>query len=514
MMRKLWNVRPSNRLLEDKLVDELKITRVVARILINRRITDPDDVRGFLNGGLPDLFDPFLLKDMERAVSRIREAMDKREKVLIYGDYDVDGITSVALLKKVLDGLGADSITYIPNRLEEGYGLNSEAVADANRKDVKLIITADCGSDALDEVRVANSLGIDVIITDHHEIKSDKIPPAYAIINPHQSDCSYPFKYLAGVGIVYKLAQALTRKKFCNLEQHLDLVALGTVADVAPQISENRIFTKCGMRALSRTEHAGLGALISVSGLKDKEISVGHIGYILGPRINAMGRTGSPDVALKLLLTGNRLEADNIAGLLNKENKTRQKIESRILEQALSRIEKEVNFKEHLILVVAQEGWHSGVIGIVASRIQERFYRPTVMIALEGDTGKGSGRSIENFNLFAALKHSSEHLTDFGGHESACGLSIHRDKVDAFRDSINAYARGCISDTDLLPKINIDMEIPFADLTEGLVKDLDLLSPYGPGNPRPVFVSSQVAVKDRPRLLGKNGYKMWLESGN
>lgn len=511
-MRKIWNVRSYDEKLQDNLAKALNVSPVFARILINRNIIHPTEARTFLHGDISHCYNPFLLKDMDKAVDRIKHAIGHQEKILIYGDYDVDGITSVALLKIVLNELGADSLTYIPNRLEEGYGLNKKAVQIAHSKDVKLIITADCGSDALEEVQLANSFGIDVIITDHHEIKREKIPSAFAMINPHQPDCDYPFKYLAGVGISYKLAYALTKKRFCDLEKHLDLVALGSVADVVPQKSENRIFTKRGISMLNNTDKVGLQALIAVSGLAKRNISASHIGYILGPRINAMGRIGSPDIALKLLLTDSKLEADKLARILNNENRARQRIESKILDEALLKVEKEVNFKEHRVIVIAQDGWHPGVIGIVASRIQGRYYRPVILIALKGNIGKGSGRSIDRFHLFEALMDSKDCLINFGGHEAACGLSIHKKDLDKFRQKINIYAQKKIKDSDLFPRLDIDVEMPLESVNQNLIDELEMLGPYGPENPKPVFVSSGIILRDEPRLIGKNGFKMWVKT--
>jgi len=509
-MRKVWNVKTYNSGIQEKLSQSLRISPILARILATRNVFDANEARNFLYGNMSFCHDPFLLKNMGKAVEGINAALCQREKIMIYGDYDVDGITSVALLKLVLDELGADSITYIPNRLEEGYGLNAKAVKFAHHRNIKLIITADCGIGAVEEVNLANSLGIKVIVTDHHEIKREDSPSAFAIINPHQPDCQYPFKYLAGVGVVYKLTQALMKKRFYNLERHLDLVALGTVADVAPQKGENRIFTRYGISVLNNTDKIGLKSLISFSGLAKKQISASHIGYILGPRINAMGRIGSPDVALRLLLTDNKLEADKLAKVLNKENSNRQKIEAKILSEAILKAEREINFKDHRVIVLAKEGWHPGVIGIVASRIQDRYYRPTIMIALKGNTGKGSGRSIDGFHLFNALIFSEDCLLNFGGHEAACGLSIHTENIDKFRDKINGYARDNILDKDLSPRLSIDVDMPLSSLSQELITELNMLEPYGPGNPRPIFVSSGISVRGEPRFIGRNGVKMWV----
>ncbi|MDD5439725.1 MAG: single-stranded-DNA-specific exonuclease RecJ [Candidatus Omnitrophica bacterium] len=511
-MQKIWHVRPFDREIVSTLARELNISPVLGRILANRKITTVDEARQFLFGDVSTAYDPFLLKGMDMAVARIGRALEAKERIMAYGDYDVDGITSVALLKIIMDELGGDCITYIPNRLDEGYGLNVEAIKFAHSKGVKLIITADCGIDAYEEVVCANSLGIDVIITDHHAVKKELIPPALSVINPHQHDCAYPFKHLAGVGVVYKLSQALMKRRFYPLEQHLDLVALGTVSDIVPQHSENRIFTKRGIEEIRKSQKPGIQSLLAVSGLKDRALSTSHIGFALGPRINAMGRIGSPEIALDLLLTDNKLEADRIAGILNRENTGRQKIEADILEAALAKVEREVNFKDHRVIVLSDEGWHAGVIGIVASRIQERYYRPTIMITVQNGVGKGSGRSIDKFNLFNALQASRDSLIDFGGHEAACGLSIDMKNIDVFREKINDYARQVMRDTDFVPSLDVDIEMPLAAINQQLIDELDILEPFGPGNPRPVFSTPNITLQDEPRYVGKNGVKVWIRN--
>ena len=431
-MNRIWRVKDPHPDLSQSLARSLKISPITAQILLNRGIEDEMQARHFLHGDLTSCHDPHLLKDIKKAVARIKTAIDKKENILLYGDYDVDGITSVTLLTIILRFLKAKVTSYIPNRLEEGYGLNADAVKLASRKKNSLMITVDCGISAHKEVALANQLGIDVIITDHHEIKSAVLPEAYAIINPLQSDCNYPFKYLSGVGLAYKLAKVLLEGTSYRIEDHLDLVALGTVSDLSVQKGENRILTKWGIKRLNDTTNCGIKALIEASGLKGKDISCRHIGYTLGPRINAMGRIGSPEVALNLLLTDDAEKARQLAETLNKENRNRQKIDAKVFEEAMEKVEREVNFKEQRVIVLARAGWHAGVIGIVASRIIDRFYRPTIMISLEGNRGKGSGRSIDNFNLFNAVNSCKEHLIDFGGHEGACGLVIEKKNIEKY----------------------------------------------------------------------------------
>ncbi len=509
-MNKIWKIKASQPELSRCLASSLKISPVIAQLLINRGIKDEMQAQHFLYADISSCHNGHLLKDMDKAVQRIKSAIDKKEKILLYGDYDVDGITSVALLKLTLDHFRADTETYIPNRLEEGYGLNETAIKLAKDKKITLLITTDCGISGHKEVDSARRAGIDVIITDHHEIKSKDLPKAFAIINPLQNDCGYPFKYLSGVGIAYKLAKVLTEGTDYPVEDHLDLVALGTVSDLSAQQGENRILTKEGLKKLTSTKKIGIRALIEVAGLKGKDISCGHIGYILGPRINAMGRIGSPDVALQLLITGDEHKAAHLAAMLNRENRNRQKIEREIQASAMEKIEREVNFKETRVIVLSAEAWHSGVIGIVASRIVDKFYRPAIVISVDGDVGKGSARSIDGFHLFEAINSCGELLLDFGGHEGACGISIEKKNINAFTRKINKIAEKMLTDEHLYPSIDIDAEIGISDINDKFLAELDLLVPFGPENPKPLFVSKDIYLKNDPRRIARNGFKLWI----
>ncbi|UCD55274.1 MAG: single-stranded-DNA-specific exonuclease RecJ [Candidatus Omnitrophota bacterium] len=513
-MNRVWRIKASHPELRQTLARSLGISSITAQLLINRGINDEMQAHHFLYGDLRSCHDPFLLKDIDKSIARIKRAIREKENILVYGDYDVDGITGVALLNIVLTRLKANVTTYIPNRLEEGYGLNAGAVNLAHRKKISLIITVDCGISGHKEINLANKLGIDVIVTDHHEIKDKSLPKAYSIINPLQEACRYPFKHLSGVGLAYKLAQALLEGTRSCVEEHLDLVALGTVSDLSIQKGENRILTKWGLKKLNDTGKKGINALIEVSGLKGKDISSRHIGYILGPRINAMGRIGSPDVALKLLLTDDRNEASRLAGILNNENKNRRKIEARVLDEAMEKVKREINFKDSRVIVLSSPSWHAGVIGIVANRIIEKFYRPTIMIAIQGKIGKGSGRSIDNFHLFNAVNSCKSLLIDFGGHEGACGLSIEAKNIKKFTNDINKFARDEILDEDLYPRLHIDIEVELSELSEKLIEELELLSPFGPENPRPIFSSRGVELKNEPRRIAKSGFKMWVTDDN
>jgi len=512
MMRKRWIIKKCNTAGQKRLVDELGVPPVIARLLVNRSINSPEEAQFFLHAGIEDLHDPFLLKGMDKAVSRIKKALSRGEKILVYGDYDVDGLTSVALLSEVLKELGGNIIEYIPNRLEEGYGLNLTAAQQAYRKKVGVVVTVDCGVSGIKEIGYLKTCGIDTIVVDHHK-PGPELPKACAIIDPLQKNCTYPFKYLAGVGLTFKLVQALLGKKPAQLRKHLDLVALGTIADVSPQLGENRILTRCGLMAMAETKNVGIKELIRASGLIGKEITSRHIGFILGPRINASGRIGSPKLALRLLTTRNREEAKELAKTLDRENRNRQKVQGAVYEQALDKANREVNFKEHKVIVLSGEGWHPGVIGIVASRLAEKFYRPTVMISLQKNIGRGSARSIKNFHLFDIISRCKEHLETFGGHEAACGLTILPKFVNKFKEHINSVASDVLSPEDLLPSLEADMEIPLSGLSSGLIGQIEKLEPYGPCNPRPLLVSRNLTVKHDPKIVGRKGVKMWVTDG-
>ncbi|MFA5147043.1 MAG: single-stranded-DNA-specific exonuclease RecJ [Candidatus Omnitrophota bacterium] len=509
-MRKIWRIKDSNPAVQERLASELRISKVTAQLLANRGVDDPAKASEFLTSSISSCHDPFLLKDMDKAVARIREAIRKKERILVYGDYDVDGITSVALVSSALKMLGAVAECYIPNRLEEGYGLNLSAIKKAHKNGITLIVTVDCGIGSFNEIRHAKASGIDVIVTDHHEIPAGRVPDACAIINPLQEGCRYPFKHLAGVGIAYKLAKALFDGTSHFAEDFLDLVSLGTVADVAPLIGENRTLTKHGLGELNRRKRAGLNALMEVGGLSGKDISSGHIGFILGPRINAMGRVGSPLKALEMLLTDDESEAMRLAKMLDTENRARQKIEGKILEEAMAKVEREINFARHRVIVLASEGWHPGVIGIVASRIADRFYRPAIMISLDGKYGKGSGRSISDFHLFDYMLRCKDLLVGFGGHESACGLTIEKDRIEEFTGRINEEAASNAPEETFSPKLDIEMDVPLNAIGEAVIDEFESLSPFGEENPRPVLASRRLIVKDPPRSIGKNGFKIWV----
>jgi len=544
-MRKIWQIREQDLISQDRLMKAISISPIIAQLLVNRNIKIVKDAEFFLNPSLLNLHDPFLMKSMAQAVARIKRAISGKEKILIYGDYDVDGISATALLSTVLKRLKADVDTFIPSRLEDGYGLSAQNISSIHKRGIELIITVDCGITAIVEVDILNSLGIDIIITDHHT-PGDKLPDTDIILNPLQEGCSYPDKNLAGVGVAFKLASGLLGKDDNWLYEQLDLVSLGTVADVVPLIGENRILVKNGLSELTHTKKEGLRALIEESYLKGKEITSYHVGYILAPRINAAGRLGKPEVSLELLLTDNPKQASELAKMLTKENRSRQKMEDVVLRQAMARIETEVDFAKMLtkenrsrqkmedvvlrqamarietevdfarqrVIVLEGENWHKGIIGIVASRIVDRFYRPTVMISMDGDEGRGSCRSIRNFNLVNALSECSDFLKRYGGHKNAAGLTIDKMSLNGFKEKINLIANERISDENLIPSIKIDTEIPISSLSKDLLEDLDSLGPFGFGNPRPVFSSQNLSIRNVPQVLRRSTLKMWVTDGN
>lgn len=520
-MQKAWEIASIDKSKCESFSKALNISPLLAHLLLNRDISTVEEARIFLNSSPTSLHDPFLLKDVEKAVERIETAIENEEVTLIYGDYDVDGLTATALLFLVLKEYGARTIYYIPDRLKEGYGLNVEALKGAHKNGVGLVISVDCGITSIEEVNYLKRQGIDCIILDHHEPLEDILPDAFAIINPLQPECGYPYKSLTSVGLVFKLAQALRRKlkhkhvgEFPPLEEHLDLVALGTISDVAPVTGENRILIKHGLRYLAATRKKGLRSLIEVAGIgRKRKFFTDTVGFILGPRINASGRVSSALQALRLLLTDDEREAKILAEGLDKENQKRQSIEGVILKEAISKVERDVNFKSHRVIVISSDKWHPGVIGIVASRIVEKFYRPTILIAFNENLGRGSGRSIRNFHLFEALSKCREHLVEYGGHEHAAGLTVFRDKIDVFREQLNSIAIETLKPLDLIPRLGIDAEILFGDLTSKLIKELELLEPFGVGNSKPVFAVRNLSLRSKPKIVNSNTLKMWVTDG-
>jgi len=510
-MQRIWNIAKPNHKQQAQFKKDLGISDILSQIVINRGITTSQEAAYFLKPQLSNLISPDRLPDIVPACQRIKKAIKSREKIMIFGDYDADGVTSTVLLKSILSKLGLEVIHYIPHRVKEGYGLNKGAIKIAKKERIGLFISVDCGTASIAEIEQLKRMNIDTIVIDHHQPTTEKLPPALALINPKRKDSRYGYQDLAGVGVAYKFAQAITRQP---LEEDLDLVCLGTIADVVPLIGENRIIVKQGLDYLAQTKKAGLRALIKESRLKDKFINATTVSYIIAPRINAPGRIDSAEASLKLLMTESEEEAEEVAKLINRHNQKRQEIEGLILREAQDIIDKEVNFKEQRVIVVSKEGWHQGVLGIVASKLADKFYRPTIVISIGDTLCKGSCRSIKNFHILEALLGCKHLLGGFGGHKHAAGLAIAKDKIKDFREAINHIARERIALEDLYPSLDIDIEVGLEDLNEELVSQFQELEPFGEGNPEPMFYTKNLKLKSEPEVLNRDTLRLWVTDGD
>lgn len=466
------------------------IPKVISTIILNRKISS-SDIEAYLSKSIKNIINPYEFLDMEKAVDRICQAIENKEKIVIYGDYDVDGITSTALLYEFLLSQGANVSYYIPDRKDEGYGINIMAVNKLTKSGTKLLITVDCGITAIGEVEFAKLQGMDVIITDHHTCK-ERIPTAaQAVINPKREDDSYPFDALAGVGVAFKLMLAVAIKLGLNtteyFDKYVDLATIGTIADVVSLTGENRIIVNRGLLKLQNPTRPGIRALMEISGTLSKPVTTTTIGFAIAPRMNAAGRISSATTSVELMLEKDYQKALEIARELDNENKQRQEMEKTIFEEALQMISADVNFEKKKVIVLAKEGWHQGVIGIVASRLNDMFYKPCILISHSNGIGKGSGRSIAAMNLFDALSHCSDLLTDFGGHAIAAGLSINMPEFDAFAEKINKYAQSLLTEDDMIPVVKIDCPLGPKSLSIQNAKLISKLEPFGIGNERPTF---------------------------
>ncbi len=463
---------------------------VISTILFNRGIKNGDAAKAFLQKPLSCVHNPFDLPDMEAAADRILEAIENKEKIVIYGDYDVDGITSTVLMYSFLKSEGADVDYYIPDRVSEGYGINIMAINRIAKSGARLMITVDCGITAVGEVEFARTQKLDVIITDHHTCK-EELPRAVAVVNPKRADSTYPFDALAGVGVAFKTALAVGIKRGKNTKdvfmRYVELAAVGTIADVVSVTDENRIIIEYGIEAMKRGANLGIHALLEVSGALLRPIDATTVAFSVAPRLNAAGRIGSAETAVKLLLSEDINEVQEIARELDSTNRSRQETEQQIFEEAMDKVMRDAAFDKKQVIVLSGEGWHHGVIGIVASRICERFYKPCILISCENGVGKGSGRSIAGFNLFDALSQTAEHLTNFGGHSQAAGLGINMDSIDAFTAAINKYAASVLKDEDMIPKVDIDCRVKPETVSLAFAKALKRLEPFGEDNEKPVF---------------------------
>ncbi len=500
--KKIWNIGKPDLSIASGLSSELGISEFLSKLIVSKGFTEKNQAADFINGGSEQLYDPFLMPDMDKAVKRINQAISSNEKILIYGDYDVDGVTSVSLLLLYLKDRGIVADYYIPERVNEGYGLNNAAIDKFHDDGITLIITVDSGITAGEEVNYAKSRGIDVVITDHHECR-ENLPDAVAVVNPHRADSVYPFQELAGVGVVFKLVCALEGNKGIDklCKKYSDIVALGTVADVMPIIGENRVIVKLGLEMLQKTSNVGLKALILAAfsekrSTKNRKLTSSSISFGLAPRINAAGRIGDVNKAVKLLITENPQEAENIADYLCSVNRERQLIENEIFEQATAKLESGTDYDNDKVIVITSDSWHLGVIGIVASKITDKYGLPSILISVDGDTGKGSGRSVRGFNINEAISQCKELLVKYGGHELAAGLTVCRENIPEFRKMINEYATKTFDFDSIYTYIDADFELKPEDITVENALEIVKLEPYGLRNQEPVFYMPDVTIKE------------------
>lgn len=491
------------------MVKHLELHPLIGQLLFNRGVTSPSEAEKFLYPTLGDLTNPFLLKGMEEAVQRVAKAILNREPIMIYGDYDVDGLTATALLKAFFSQIGVEAAHYIPKRLEEGYGLHAEAVKAMTPLGIKLLITVDCGVSNKEEIALAKQLGIDVVVIDHHEPPPE--PPEAVVIDPLQRGCPFPFKGLTAVGLSFMFLLALRRylrergffndRKEPNLKKFLDLVALGTIADVAPLLAENRILVKFGLKELENTNRPGIKALKELAGIKGGPLTYELVAFRLAPRLNAGGRMQKEEIPLKVLLTEDESEAFKLTHELEEANRLRQSVQEEIYREArLLALEQ----KDHPAIVIAKENWHPGVIGIVASKLAEEFYRPTVLIALEGEKGKGSARGIPELHLRELLEGCRGFLLDFGGHKQAAGLTIKREFLTVFAEALKESVKKALGEGIPSPSLVVDASLSLRDLGPQLLDDLELLSPFGPSNAEPTFATTEPVSIDGIRRYEKD----------
>jgi single-stranded-DNA-specific exonuclease len=511
-----WRLSEGDRDIQNMLAKELSIHHIVSRILTSRRILTPDDADRYLHPSLNNLHNPLLMKDMQKGVQRLTNAVNDLEKIVIYGDYDADGVTSVVVLLKFLREMVHTVSYYIPDRIKEGYGLNGPAIEKMKADGVTLLITVDCGISDHELISYARSCGIDTIILDHHEVPQ-VLPDAVAIINPNRKDCNFPFKYLAAVGIVFNFLIALRgrlrkdgfwkNRKYPNLREYLDLVALGTIGDICPLVDENRIFTKIGLDLITECKRVGLQALKEISCVENQVIDSGKASFCLIPRINAAGRVASANEAVQLLLTEDIAEARLIAQNLEMYNRRRQTMERNILNEILDKIERTIDPEKVRSLVFASDKWHPGVIGIVASKLVDRFYRPTILISLKDGIGKGSGRSVADFNIYEGLKECDSLLLSYGGHRYAAGISIKEEDIEEFSCMLENVISKEIDASDFVSQTNIDAICNLSDITHELISQIGKLAPFGSGNPEPILCVRNINVTSQS-VVGNN--HLWM----
>jgi single-stranded-DNA-specific exonuclease len=512
----IWDLQTCDESSSARLAAALHVEPAVARLLCQRGLDEPELASRFLNPSLEHLHDPMKLADMPAAVERLSAAIARREKIAVHGDYDVDGVTSTVILRRALELLGADVVHFIPERLRDGYGLQPSAIERLHADGVALIVSVDCGIRGDLAARRARELGVDLIITDHHEPDAE-LPAAFAVINPKRTDCSYPDKYLAGVGVALKLVQALCRAagRESWLPGFIKVAAIGTLADVVPLVGENRVIAKLGLDLLSKGPHkVGLRSLLDISGLSGKAIDSYHISFLLAPRVNAAGRMSTPDIATRLLLANDEAMGDEARALalqLDGENVKRQEEEAATLTAAKKIVTSDPDIGARSVLVVAGDSWHRGVVGIVASKLVDAFHRPAIVLSVDGEIAQGSCRSIPGFDMLGALERCQHLLTRFGGHRQAAGLALEAGLVREFRAAVNAVADETLGPEDLMPRLRIDADLSFRGITGGVASGVAALAPFGAGNPRPVFAARRVEIVDGPRKLKERHLKMALK---
>jgi len=506
MTNKRWKIKDVDDDYSVKsLADSLNVSDVLARLLIQRDVKTFVQAKFFFRPSLDSLHDPFLMDGMEIATLRIIKALTENQLMMIYGDYDVDGTCSTALLYMFLKELGASVDFFIPKRLTDGYGISKTGIDYAKEIGAALIISVDCGITAVEETEYAKSLGMDVIICDHHQPK-DAIPDAFAVLDPLKPGCNYPFQYLSGAGVAFKLAQGVSERigKRDLPFKYLDLVALAGAADIVPLIDENRTLVKEGLEQINAHPRPGILALIESSNMHPGELTSGQIVFTIAPRINAVGRLGDAERAVDLIITDSKSEAYKMAQVLESENYQRRKIDEDTFIEALEIVENSLDLTTDTAIILHQESWHPGVIGIVASRLVERYYRPTIMLTTVDGIAKGSARSITNFNIYEALKKCENLLIHFGGHQAAAGLAVEVDKLSEFKLKFNRIVKESINEEDLLPEVKIDSKLKFSEITPKFIRIIDQFAPFGPGNMRPVFLSEDVRIEGKPRIVGTN----------
>ncbi len=522
--RARWDVLPADTSARDLLTEELGISNVLATLLLHRRVAKPEDAKRFLRPTLDHLLDPYTLRDMDRAVERIERAIRDGEKILLFGDYDVDGISGTALLYHWFALRGVVVDTYIPNRLTEGYSMSAPAVREIVGRGVKVVVSIDNGSGAAEEIEAFREAGVDVIVTDHHEIEAPA-PRPHALVNPKREDCDYPFALLAGVGVAFKLATALSRRftprmregepfrKF--LMDALALAALGTISDVVPLVGENRVLAKFGLKAIGASELPGLRELLRIAKVDTSGVEAWDVGYRIGPRLNAAGRMGDPGDALSLLLDNDPETARTTARRIDRTNSDRQAVERGILEECRARVLADDEAGERSSIVLGDDAWHRGVLGIVAAKLAGEFHRPTILLGFDDGMGKGPARSVPGFHILEAIRRSSKWLEDFGGHAFAAGVALRKENFEAFREAFDSECENLAGEEAFRPSLRVDLEVGIETLDVPLLREIEMLAPHGEGNPAPLFLARGLRVAGPPKLMGRHNrhLRMFLNRG-